>query len=416
MKKFCSLLMLLLFYTNVFGQGEAAVPFLILQQSTLFTGAGQIGAAIPMHDPTGFYYNPAQLGYFSRKNNLAFSFMPGKNKWMPNFGMDYSFQSYGAAAGYNFGKNNENLPLTIGIGYIHSKFDFGQYLRITPYYPEGDFVSRDDYDAFDCFSVGVGYDYYLQFNLGFSIKSFESIFGDQRTEPGIGPAEARGTAFDFGLMITAPMTNLFLNDLKFNLSDKSFIKPKVDITLGYSVTNIGKEIYYKDPAQADPIPRTARLGYTINLGIELFGMEEKLSAIDYSFTAEAEDILIKQGQLSGYEYQGMLGDISIGKHLIELKKDNNVVVHRGHILRLFETVVVASGIYDGRGYNQIKTNGLGLSSEGLFKLLSKALDNPVVSFVANHLVLEYYNTNTFVGSGMDTNLKGMALYLRGIEL
>jgi hypothetical protein len=145
-------------------------------------------------------------------------------------------------------------------------------------------------------------------------------------------------------------------------------------------------------------------------------MEEKLSAIDYSFTAEAEDILIKQGQLSGYEYQGMLGDINIGKHLIELKKDNNVVVHRGHILRLFETVVVTSGIYDGRGYNHIKTNGMGLSSEGIFKLLSKAIDNPVVSFVANHLVLEYYNTNTFVGSGMDTNLKGMALYLRGIEL
>lgn len=413
MKKFILILLQLFIYSTTSAQGEAAVPFLVLQQSALFFGAGQIGAAIPTTTPTGFYLNPAQLGYFARNNNLAFSFMPGENRWMPNFGTDISFQSYGAAFGYNFQKNNENLPLSIGVGYIRNKMDFGKFWRITKQYPSG--YSSRDYDAFDCFSIGVGYDYFLQFNLGFSIKSFESILGGLQTGQESRIAQASGTAFDFGFITTVPVTELFLNNIKYNLSDKSFVKPKLDITLGYSFTNIGDEIYYSGQEQMDPIPRTARLGYTLNLGIELFGLEDKLSAIDYSFTAEAEDILIKRGELSGYEYQGMLGDINIDKHLIELKKDNNVVVHRGHILKLFETVIIASGIYDGRGYNHLKTNGFGLSSEGIFKLLSEVIDNPVVKFISNHFVLEYYDSNIFVNSGFDTNIKGMSLFFKRME-
>ncbi len=415
MKKNWSILILLWFYTDVFTQGEAAVPFMVLQQSTLLIGAGQIGAAIPSYDPTGFYLNPSQLGYFSKENNFAISVMPEKNRWMPNFGMNYSFQSFGVAVGYNFRKNNENLPLSIGIGYIHSKLDFGQYLRITPYTPDY-WLSHDDYDVFDSFSVGVGYDYYLQFNLGLSIKSFESNLGGSQTGQEYRIAKASGTAFDFGFMIIAPITKLFLSNIKYNLSDKSFITPKLDITLGYSLINYGDEIFYTDQLQKDPIPRTARLGYTLFFGIDLYGLKNKFSAIDYSFTAEAEDILIKRNSMSKFEYQRMLGDINIGKHLIELKKDDDVVVHRGHILRLFETVFISKGVYDGRGYNHIKTDGLSVSSQGIFKLLNEVIDNPVVSFIANHFVVEYYDSNIFVGSGMDTNLKGLSIYLKGIEL
>lgn len=47
---------------NIYSQGEAAVPFLVLQQSPQFTGAAQVGVAVPPIDPMGFYLNPAVLG------------------------------------------------------------------------------------------------------------------------------------------------------------------------------------------------------------------------------------------------------------------------------------------------------------------------------------------------------------------
>jgi long-subunit fatty acid transport protein len=73
MKKYYTLLLLLIIIKPIYSQPVAA-EFLGLQQSPLLIGAGQIGAAIPMKDASGFYYNPAQLGYFSHENNISVFF------------------------------------------------------------------------------------------------------------------------------------------------------------------------------------------------------------------------------------------------------------------------------------------------------------------------------------------------------
>jgi hypothetical protein len=252
--------------------------------------------------------------------------------------------------------------------------------------------------------------------LGFSIKSYTSTFPPQLINNEIITPKASGTAFDFGAMITAPVSKLLFNEYNIRLYEKSFIKPKVDFTLGYSLTNVGNKVIYFDPAQADPIPRTARLGYTFNFALELSNnWVRKLNVVDYSFTAEAADLLIKHDTSGNMQYQNLLGDINIGKNLIELHGDQNVVVHRGHILRLFETIVIVSGRFNGSGYDNRKTNGIGVSSEGLFKLLNSSIDNPLINYLTNHFVVEYYNSNIFVDSGLDTNLKGIVINYRGIE-
>ena len=46
-------------------------------------------------------------------------------------------------------------------------------------------------------------------------------------------------------------------------------KPTFDFSLGYSKSNIGDEIYYIDPAQADPLPRIDRTGYGFSAGFDL---------------------------------------------------------------------------------------------------------------------------------------------------
>jgi hypothetical protein len=410
MKKYYLLLLFGFFSQLLYGQGEAAVGSLTLQQSPFLNGAGQIGASIPTSDAIGFYYNPAQLGYFSRENNLSLYFMPQNTKWLNNYSASgITFRSVGMTAGYNFNKNGNSLPLSIGIGYIHNKFDYGEY-----YYPQG---NTHNYDSFNCFSIGASYDCYLLFNIGLSIKSFYSKIGYNPTELYIISSEVSSTAFDFGTMITAPISKLFFNNFRFDLSKESFLKPRFDWTVGYSITNIGKEIYYVDPAQSDPIPRTARLGYTFDFGMDLILNEKKLNVIDYSFTAEAEDILIKRNQYNGtFEYQRHFGDIIFGKHLIELRGDENVVVHRGHVFKLFETYTFLTGRFHGRSNYNRKTNGYGLSSEGIFKLLGVAIDNKVIHFIADHFVVEYYDTNIFVDSGMDTNFKGFSFYLKKLEL
>lgn len=98
-KYYLVIIYILLIYKPSFGQ---AVPFLELQQSPLLFGAGQIGVSIPMSDPLGFYYNPSQLGYFSRDNNLSMLALPHKTKLLKYFApnLNLSFNTYGMTAGY----------------------------------------------------------------------------------------------------------------------------------------------------------------------------------------------------------------------------------------------------------------------------------------------------------------------------
>ncbi len=410
MKKYFAVLLTFFFCGFSFAQGEGAVPFLTLQQSPMLWGAGQIGTAIPTDNALGFYLNPAQLGNFARDNNLALSFMPNITDWGKNLFHGITFHTFGLTVGYNFNKKND-LPLSLGIGYIHNKFDFGLTVLTDPVSLKPIRVS-DNYDSFDCLSIGAEYDYYLRFNLGISTKFFKSVIGDVYEN---GKVEADGTAFDFGAMVTAPLSELLFKNASYNLDASSYFKPVLNFTLGYSLTNVGKEIYYIDASQKDPLPRTARLGYSLDLGLKLFVNGKGLDAVDYSFTAEAEDRLAVSDSLGNLTYLGLLGNINIGKNLIAFRSDNNVIEHQGHIISFFKTVTLAFGRYNGAGFNDIKTNGLGFSTEGLSLLLSASIDNPVLNFIANHFALKYYDSNAFVNTSLETNFKGLTLYYKNFE-
>ena len=97
-KKYCSLLLLFLLVKPI--EGQTAMTTMYLQQSPLFIGAGNVGTASPMQEAMGFYYNPAQLGYFSLENNLSISYMPQKTEWLKNYFPNISIRSFGFAAGY----------------------------------------------------------------------------------------------------------------------------------------------------------------------------------------------------------------------------------------------------------------------------------------------------------------------------
>ncbi len=305
---------------------------------------------------------------------------------------------------------------------MHDKMDYGTFYRTGSNSPEiiGEFNS---YDSYDVYSLGIGIDYYLLFNLGMSIKPFDSNLSDSPTENEHGYGKVEGTAYDYGTMIIAPISKLLFDDTKYEFCETSYIKPVVNFTLGYAITNIGDEISYSDDAQSDPLSRTGRLGYTFDFGYDVHINNIEINIFSYSFTAEVQDILIKQiteeGMFGGTfdGYQSLLGDIEIWDNLILLNPSKKVILHKGHTLSLFKTLTITSGSMSGSGYpTTVGTSGYGLSSEGVLKIVSNTFDNSVLKYLAKHIVIEYYDVTLFEGyNGFDTDMQGISLHMKNIQ-
>ncbi len=88
------------------------------------------------------------------------------------------------------------------------------------------------------------------------------------------------------------LLNLIDDNIQAQLDENLFAKPTFNFSFGYSKSNIGDEITYVDPAQADPLPRMDRLGYGITAGFDLISDNFRINAFNLSFTVEADDILI----------------------------------------------------------------------------------------------------------------------------
>ena len=407
MKNLSKIFLLLICFINFsFAQGEGALPFTILQQSPLLLGAGQIGAAIPNDASIGFYYNPAILGYSSRNNHASISVMPSQTGWFSISERKPTFNNYGFNAGYNLKKSQFNLPITIGVGYIHNKFDYGSL--------PGD--NDETYEKFNCFSIGVGVNYYFNLNFGFSLKSFSSQPFTGRFGAEIPTLHADGIIWDYGTLLTFPISSLFMNHVKFSIDNNAQLKPIVNFTFGYSITNVGDEIYYIDKTQADPFSRTARLGYTFEIGTDIFLGDTKLNLFKYSFSAEANDILVER--VSGKsQYQSGLGDINISDHLINLKSDAKVTVHKGHIFKIFDSVIFTIGRFNGGGYFVTReTNGIGFTSKGVFNLLKSKIGTPAIKYFLTHFTINYFKSDVEFFKRYPTKFDALSVNFKGFEI
>lgn len=395
MKHYLNLLLfILLTFNRTIAQGEAAIPFLYLSPSPQSNGLGWTGVSIPNNDAFGFYYNPAMIGYFGQSNNLSVQMYPANVDWVFDF---ITVNSYGLSFGYNFKNELNGLNLSAGAGFIKNRINFGSFTS-----PSGSFESYDTYNAY---AFGAAINYYVTFSTGITFKNIYSKMGisPEGQEVSIDP-----NAIDYGFLLILPVTDLFDNSIK--LSNYSNLIPEFNYSLGYSRLNIGDEVFYIDPAQADPLPRTVRIGHTINLGMEYQSDDIAIDLIDYNLILEADDILITRNKNNNISYGSMFGGISLGKHLIQLKGNENVVVHKGHAINLLETVTILKGSFAGRGYSRgVKTDGLIISSSGLFKWLSSMTENSALQFIANHIELKYINSTIFDGEPIETDFSGLSV-------
>ena len=402
---FLSILFLFNFFqVKSVAQGEAALPFLLLQPSPSLSAMGQTGTVLPTNDPFGFVWNPAQLGLNSQKNNLSFIFYPSKLEWLPVFNLDLELKGSAFNAGYNF-KDLIGFPLSFGFGYSNTEINFGEIISRDE---NGNIIGTSQAkDSYNAYSFGLGMDYYIQLSFGYTIKDVTSNLSNELT--------AKTTVNDFGILMNVPVIRLIDENLLLPIDDGLKGKPTFNFSLGYSKSNIGDEIYYIDPAQADPLPRMERFGYGVSTGFDLVTDNFSINAFNFLFTVEADDILIDSDQ-TGWEYQSTLSDFRFWKNIVLAEGDDNIVSHVGLKLEFVETVALAFGHFQGRGSDQIKTSGYEFRAKGLLRLYALWAKDPIADFIRDHIDIRYYNTDFFDGSSFETKITGLAFYIHNLDL
>jgi hypothetical protein len=225
--------------TNLFAQGDAAVPFLLINPGARPGGMGEAGVAY-CDDATAIYWNPALLAFqytdpeVHSKGEVSLMHV----KWLPQFNFDDLWYDY-LATRYYF----EDLGM------------FG--LSIT-YLNLGENVATDEtgnrigtFDSFE-YAITASYATLLKENmsLGVNLKFIQSNLTDRNITVGSENRDGRSSSFalDVGFF-WRPAYEFLGNRLGF----------------GANLSNFGPKMTYIDEAQADPLPTNLRLGLSYKL-------------------------------------------------------------------------------------------------------------------------------------------------------
>jgi len=371
-------------------------PSVYYSPSPRINALGMAGSSLPTDDPYGFYYNPAQLGYFSQTNNLSYQLYPSNVDW-GGFNQA-NFRNSAVNIGYNFKNLLGGLSLSAGFGYIHSKLDFGTVPVTTADSPDITLFSYSIYDEYDAYSVGIGIDYYVEFNVGITYKKILS--GLFSSSPQGLNTYTNPSAMDYGLLLTVPVVKLIKPEYKFNMIEGVAAAPYFNISIGYSRLNQGGEAAINiDPTASTPLPRDSRLGYALSAGLNIKLSGKPFKLFSHDFTADAEEVMVNAYQIptnnnyliKTFSYKDGLGDIQLG-NLFGVKGDDNVTMHKAHEFNLFESFSVMIGRFDGGGYHNEESNGIGMRVKGLLNLLKAYTSNETFNFIADHIDVQYYSS------------------------
>ncbi len=373
-------------------QGETTMLFLKISPSPVVNGMGVAGTALPSMDPSAFYNNPAQLGYMSRALNASYQFYPGNTDWLAGFKLSNLYYSaWTLTGGYNFQNLSPDLPFSFGVGYLHGGINYGTSLIIDDNNNKIESVESREY--FDAFSFGTSINYFFNINAGLTYKTVNSslVSGVNVTKDQLN--EAKVNALDFGVLVTIPIYPV-AHTIRPPLSPLSPpTRTFVNFSIGYAKTNIGDKVQYTNFNTEDPIPRTAKLGYALSMGIPVRASNTLLWGIVIDWTAEAEDLLIDR---ASQEYKGGLwGEINPYRNIILLKHDEKVNVHFGFQIQLLEALSFRWGQFNGPGYaspdyGPPRTWGFSITSDGLLKLLTPKTKASELVFIREHFKIQYH--------------------------
>jgi len=352
-------------------------------------------------------FNPAQLGMNSQTNFLSTEMFSHKTRWLPQFGLnDLWINNYAMMYGIKLPEENNSL-ISVGLGYSRLFLNLGRFI-VTSENSAEPIGTFDGYETSDNFSIGVGIDVGIKAAFGATIKKITS-----KLSP-IGTAEEKisGTAnvwaSDLGILVKFPMMDIIFKESEHK---KSILFPFLDLTTAYALNNLGGRVAYINYAQSDPLPRTARLGWSSAAGVNYHVEKIDITLFNFTVAREAENLLFKRDNIGSWEYDGApFGNINIYKNLIESEANGYVTVRRGFSVNVFETVTFRQGSYEGDGNLSYETSGFSVGTKGISKiaiaLMPPNTDFNPVTFFLSHLEIrfshsEYTGQTLLNGTGFD---------------
>ena len=245
------LLLIFLFFLlttgGVFAQGEAALPFLLIDPSA--KGNGMAGAMTSVsHDASASYYNPACLVRTKR-----FSGETNRLTWMPVFYNELNYHQTSEAF---------NIPKYgwFGLNFIY--FDLGESV-----WTDETGAELSTFHSYEwATSIGYAYRYSNSTSFGINLKLIQSNLPDKSVGTENQDGKLTTYAFDIGFLQQNILKDYsyrerFLNE---RLTKWSMHRQPPGISVGLSISNIGPKIKYIDRSQADPLPQNLRLGISWN--------------------------------------------------------------------------------------------------------------------------------------------------------
>ncbi|MBN1397014.1 MAG: hypothetical protein JXA06_03180 [Bacteroidetes bacterium] len=387
---------------TAFGQiTTTAVPFLLISPSPEANGQGCTSVSRISDDPYAIYFNPAHLGISSIQNNVMFSFYPSKTMWLPGLGInDLTYNTLVLSGGANL-EEYLSLPLSIGIGYSRVNLDLGKFVVTTAESSDGVGTSNSEEHS-DAFSLGAGLDFGIKVALGITFRKTESNL------VGLG---ASAWSRDYGLLIEVPVTELINKEFELMTG----IAPICNLSFGSALTNIGDKIKYMDANQADPLPRNISIGASMEIGLNLIKTDNKI--ISFSWSRQADNLLVGRNQDGSSYYRNIFGDLSLGKHIIQGKLTDAVKISQGWQIGLGEILYIREGSFNGGGFDHISTDGWGISTSGLIKIIKLvAEDNSLITQLIEHFNIHYdessYSTNDSYNPLNSTKFSSLSLFIK----
>lgn len=261
------ILFVLTFSVNIFSQGEAAVPFLLLAPDSRAGGVGESGTGLA-DNSAAIFWNPAGIA-FQTGTEISIT----HSNWLPQFKLDL-FYDY-----LTFRQYIEELDgsVTASITYMN----FGEFVRTgeTDPTPLGTFRS---FDA--ALTLGYATKIHQDWGLGFNFRLIHSRLSDVSVGEEKGKGVATSVSFDIGAM-WRPKT-LYIPFTDINIGEQ--------LSVGMNLSNLGPKIYYIDKAQADPIPTNFRLGFAYRIFSDEFN--------SLTYTLDFSKLLVSRDSTGSKEF------------------------------------------------------------------------------------------------------------------
>jgi hypothetical protein len=392
---------------SALAQGEAAVPFLLIDPSATSNGMGNALVGHVTADPLASLNNPAQIGMQARKGWFSFGY--DHADWLPGFSQsDLYLSTFAFTCGLNLKDLAEELPpLSIGLGTSRLFLNLGTFARTGPDGPEiiGYYSA---WERSEQVTVGVGLDYGIRAAAGYTFRNVRSHLWPIGTEQEAGAGEARARLHDIGLMVDVPITDIVADLAGTSLEFMPGVSPSLNWSLGVAQNNFGQEsITYIDLASSDPLPRYARAGMGFTLAVIHRDEIGAWSPVSFSWTIEASDLLVRRwGELrdssgllirpAGWDYQSGLGDIRFFDEVFLGTTNPLTEKRKGWELDVLEVLTIRGGRFEedlNHGARRYNTIGWSVHSAGLGKLLRRigCSDEPagVLEFLLDHVDIRY---------------------------